>query len=190
VLRGAGAEATCDPGRPREPRTCCRPFTQHRRTPALRVALIELAAAALSFGDDPEPPVRHTQPAAAGRAAAKRREATTPCSGVIATPAVAQLRPTRPVLDSRRLRARGSLAPVARGRVVLRVSFLAGGAYHAHRARARIERGRYRANVQLPSALRAWLARREGAVRVTTTFPGRAARGVHGEQRIATATIR
>jgi hypothetical protein len=54
----------------------------------------------------------------------------------------------------------------------------------------RIERGRYRANAQLPPAVRSWLARREGAVRVTTTYAGRAARGVHGEQRIATATVR
>jgi hypothetical protein len=101
----------------------------------------------------------------------------------------ARLRPARPVLDSGRLRARGSLAPAARGRVELRVSFLAGGAYRAHRVHARIARGRYRVAARLPAALRSWLARREGAVRVTTTYAGRAGRGVHGEQRIATATV-
>jgi hypothetical protein len=79
---------------------------------------------------------------------------------------------------------------VARGRVVLRVSFLARGAYRTHRAHARIERGRYSARVRLPAALRSWLARREGAVRVTTTYAGRPARGVHGEQRVATAAVR
>jgi hypothetical protein len=102
----------------------------------------------------------------------------------------ARLRPARPVVDSGRLRARGTLARVARGRVVLRVSFLAAGAYRSHHTQVRIERGRYRANAQLPPDVRSWLARREGAVRVTTTYAGRAARGVHGEQRIATATVR
>jgi len=101
----------------------------------------------------------------------------------------ARLRPARPVLDSGRLRARGSLAPAARGRVVLRVSFLAGGAYRSHRAQARIAHGRYHVGARLPAALRSWLPRREGAVRVTTTYAGRPARGVHGEQRVATATV-
>jgi hypothetical protein len=102
----------------------------------------------------------------------------------------ARLRAARSVLDSGRLRARGSLTRRARGRVVLRISFLAGGAYRTHRTQARIQRGRYRTSTQLPAALRAWLARREGAVRVTTTYTGRPARGIHGEQRIATATVR
>jgi hypothetical protein len=102
----------------------------------------------------------------------------------------ARLRAARPVLDSGRLRARGSLVRQARGRVKLQVSFLADGAYRTYRAQARIEDGRYSASAPLPAALRAWLARRDGAVRVTTTYPGRAARGVHGEQRVATATVR
>ena len=102
----------------------------------------------------------------------------------------ARLRPARPVLDSGRLRARGDLARVARRRVLLRVSFLADGAYRVHRTHARIERARYRTNERLPATLRSLLTRRVGAVRVTTTYAGRPARGVHGEQRVATATVR
>jgi hypothetical protein len=94
------------------------------------------------------------------------------------------------VLESGRLRARGSLARQARGRVRLQASFLADGAFRTYRVQARIEDGRYRASAALPAALRAWLARREGAVRVTTTYAGRAARAVHGERRVATATVR
>jgi len=102
----------------------------------------------------------------------------------------ARLRAARPMLDSGRLRARGSLARRARGQVRLRVSFLAGGTYRTHSTQARIVRGRYSASAPLPAALRAWLARRDGAVRVTTTYAGRAGRSVHGEQRVATATVR
>jgi len=102
----------------------------------------------------------------------------------------ARLRPGRATVDGGRLRARGSVAPAARGRVSLRLSFLADGAYRAHRVRAAIRRGRYRANAPLPASVRSMLARREGALRVTVTYAGRPARGIHGEQRAATATVR
>ena len=111
-------------------------------------------------------------------------------AGLRAGRRAARLRPARAVVEAGRLRARGRVARAARGRVSLRLSFLADGAYRTHRARARIRRGRYRVNAPLPAAVRTLLARREGPLRVTSTYAGRGARGIHGEQRTRTAAVR
>ena len=102
----------------------------------------------------------------------------------------ARLRPAAPVIEDGRLRARGRLVRAARGRVVVRLRFLADGAFRSFALDARIRDGRYRLDARLPAALRGRLDRREGAVRVITTYAGRLRGRIHGEQRIRTAAVR
>jgi hypothetical protein len=102
----------------------------------------------------------------------------------------ARLRPAAPAIADGRLRARGSLVRAARGRVGVRLRFLADGAFRSVAFGARIRNGRYRLDERLPAALRSRLARREGSVRVITTYAGRLRGRIHGEQRIRTAVVR
>jgi hypothetical protein len=101
----------------------------------------------------------------------------------------ARLRPRRTTIGSGRLRAAGTVTRRARGRVTVRLRFLADGAYRSHSLRVSIRRGRYRVDEALPTALRGLLARRVGAVRLTTTYAGQASRRIHGEQRISSVAV-
>lgn len=103
-----------------------------------------------------------------------------------AAPNAARLRLSRPALTpSGRLRAAGTIARSARGVVRVELEYVHLGQTKTRSFSARIRRGRWRLNVQLPDAVVAEIGARTGTVHAYAVFTGYAPRAVRGELRSA-----
>ena len=101
-----------------------------------------------------------------------------------AAPQAARLRLARPDLTpSGRLRAVGTIARSARGVVRVEIEYVHIGQTKTRSFSARIRRGRWRLNVQLPGAVVAEIGARTGTVHAYIVFTGYGPRAMRGELR-------
>lgn len=101
-----------------------------------------------------------------------------------AAPRAARLRGSRPTLTpGGRLRAGGTIARSARGVVRVELEYVHLGQTKTRSFSARIRRGRWRLDLQVPNAVVAEIGARTGTVHAYTVFAGYGPRAIRGELR-------
>jgi len=93
------------------------------------------------------------------------------------------LRLSRPRIVNDRVRASGTISPLARGVVRVQLEYVRGGATQVLPLRAKISNGHWSLNTPLPAAQVAAIAARTGTVHSYTLFTGYFPRRMRGEMR-------